>query len=260
MGQSISTKNRTLEIELRTKGLFPHTSAPWQQRVLKEFLSQVTVGPDFTCLECACGIGNNLPTLLNYFRHITAFDQSEKALQFAKGRCVKEYNNCRVNFLKSDLTAIALPDESFDCVVCTEALEHTEDYRQAIKELYRVTKSGGYVIVSFQNHFNFSAIIKFIYETLHGRNWDVWGTHNHDTGYENYVTCFQIMKVVRELGFDLINANGADYINAWLSWLPIFYRNYEILDKYPFLSLGKIPLLKYLGMDCFMLLKKTATS
>ena len=103
MGQSISTKNRTLEIELRTKGLFPHTSAPWQQRVLKEFLSQVTVGPDFTCLECACGIGNNLPTLLNYFRHITAFDQSEKALQFAKERYAKEISDGRIKFLKSDL-------------------------------------------------------------------------------------------------------------------------------------------------------------
>jgi SAM-dependent methyltransferase len=140
--------------------------------------------------------------------------------------------------------------------VCTEALEHVRDYDAVIQEIFRVVKPGGYVILSFQNHFNFSALLKFLLEKIYKKNWDAWGTHGHEEGYENYLTCFQVKRSAKKAGLVSVDEFGADYINAWLSWLPFFYRNYKILDRYPLLPLGKIPFLKYLGMDYFMLLKK----
>jgi len=46
-----------------------------------------------------------------------------------------------------DLTAIPLPDNYFDCILCYHVLEHITDDRKAMKELWRVLKSGGWAIL-----------------------------------------------------------------------------------------------------------------
>lgn len=254
MGTNHAAKNRAIEETLRRKGLFPSTSAPWQQKVLEVLLSQVSFSNDSICLDAACGIGNNIETLLRRFQKVIAFDKSAKAIEFAKE--LHDENKTRASFSVGNIESIPYPDNFFDCVVCTEALEHILDYDTVIKEIFRVTKSGGYTILSFQNHFNLSALSKFLFEKIYKKNWDVWGTHRHEEGYENYLTCFKVKKMIKKSGSILVKEIGADYINAWFSLVPFLYRNYRILDRYPLLSLGRIPLLKYFGMDYFMLLKK----
>lgn len=255
MWTDYTSKNRAIEDALRQKGLFPSTSAPWQQKILENLLSQVEFRSGSICLDAASGIGNNIETLRRYFQRIVAFDKSGKAVEFAKKRHHKHTPDA-VSFTIGSLESISFKDNFFDCVVCTEALEHVFDYDAVIQEIFRVVKPSGYVVLSFQNHFNLSALSKFLFEKIYKKNWDVWGTHEYEKGYENYLTYFQVKKSIKKMGFISVKEFGADYINAWLSWIPFFYRNYKILDRYPLLPVGKIPLLKYLGMDYFLLLKK----
>jgi SAM-dependent methyltransferase len=46
-----------------------------------------------------------------------------------------------------DLTALDLPDHSFDLILCNHVLEHIPDDRQAMRELYRVLKPRGRAIL-----------------------------------------------------------------------------------------------------------------
>lgn len=46
-----------------------------------------------------------------------------------------------------DITNIALPDCSFDLILCYHVLEHVENDRMAMKELFRVLDSGGTCII-----------------------------------------------------------------------------------------------------------------
>jgi ubiquinone/menaquinone biosynthesis C-methylase UbiE len=48
----------------------------------------------------------------------------------------------------SDITAIPVKDASFDAVMCTEVLEHVPDPVAALKEMNRVLKPGGYLLIT----------------------------------------------------------------------------------------------------------------
>lgn len=49
--------------------------------------------------------------------------------------------------INMDITDIKLPDDCFDCIICYHVLEHILDDVQAMKELFRVLKSGGWAIL-----------------------------------------------------------------------------------------------------------------
>ncbi|HTX45334.1 MAG TPA: class I SAM-dependent methyltransferase [Solirubrobacteraceae bacterium] len=49
--------------------------------------------------------------------------------------------------LQLDITAIALPDGSFDAILCSHVLEHVDDDAAAMRELHRVLSPGGWLIV-----------------------------------------------------------------------------------------------------------------
>jgi SAM-dependent methyltransferase len=49
--------------------------------------------------------------------------------------------------LSLDLTALDLPEASFDAVLCSHVLEHVEDDAAAMRELARVTAPGGWCLV-----------------------------------------------------------------------------------------------------------------
>jgi ubiquinone/menaquinone biosynthesis C-methylase UbiE len=48
----------------------------------------------------------------------------------------------------SDITSIPRPDASFDAIMCTEVLEHVPDPVAAIKELNRLLRPGGYLLIT----------------------------------------------------------------------------------------------------------------
>ncbi len=53
-------------------------------------------------------------------------------------------------------------DESFDTVICVEGLEHTENPLQAIRELARLLKPGGHLIISVPNILNIEERVKWL--------------------------------------------------------------------------------------------------
>lgn len=49
--------------------------------------------------------------------------------------------------IKLDITNSHLPDEQFDMICCSHVLEHVDDDRAAIREIYRMLKAGGTAVL-----------------------------------------------------------------------------------------------------------------
>ena len=56
--------------------------------------------------------------------------------------------------VKADLCALPFEDDSFDVIFCNHVLEHIPDDAQAMRELYRVMKKGGWGIFQVPQDIN----------------------------------------------------------------------------------------------------------
>ncbi|HEY6518244.1 MAG TPA: methyltransferase domain-containing protein [Roseiarcus sp.] len=70
---------------------------------------------------------------------------------FIRSKGVKSYKTCDLFKtdvdLRIDICDIALPDQSFDLVLCLHVLEHVPDDRKAMSELHRILRPGGMAII-----------------------------------------------------------------------------------------------------------------
>lgn len=76
-------------------------------------------------------------------RGLSAVLRSQKNLKYA----TSWYEADRRADYHLDLTKLDLPDESWDVMICYHILEHIPDDRQAIREMFRVLKPGGWAVV-----------------------------------------------------------------------------------------------------------------
>ncbi len=93
-------------------------------------------------LNVGCGIGSfeqNLPNL-----SIIGLDISEEMLEEARKRSDK-------TFVQGDAEELRFNDSTFDAVFTVTTIEFLDDYRKAIKEIARVTKPKGKLLVMMLN-------------------------------------------------------------------------------------------------------------
>lgn len=60
-----------------------------------------------------------------------------------------------VHFKEDSIFNLSFPDEYFDVVLNEGVIEHFKNYEDAFKEMYRVTKKGGVIIIGVPNWYNF---------------------------------------------------------------------------------------------------------
>lgn len=94
-------------------------------------------------LDIGCGTGRYSIELANKGAKVTAVDFCKPMLKIAKRKAGK----LDIRFVYSDLKKIPLR-QKFDIVICNLVLSHVEDLGNALKEVSRLVKRGGFVIIS----------------------------------------------------------------------------------------------------------------
>jgi ubiquinone/menaquinone biosynthesis C-methylase UbiE len=98
----------------------------------------------WTVLDAGCGSGRFSRYMAPRVQWIEAVDASWEALQGAK-RLLADVPNVRLSC--AALHRLPFPTASFDLVVCLGVLHHIPDTQGALKELVRVLKPGGFLLV-----------------------------------------------------------------------------------------------------------------
>ena len=95
-------------------------------------------------LECACGTGAISVYIASKCKRLTATDMSEGMLRQAERKLKNRYN---VRLRKADITHLKCRDGSYDKVVAGNVIHLLDDPEGAVRELMRVCKPGGKVII-----------------------------------------------------------------------------------------------------------------
>ena len=102
------------------------------------------IEPADRVLECACGTGMISEYIAEKCEHLTATDFSEGMLRQTRKKCSR-FTNMTIE--SADITKLQYPDSSFDKVVAANVIHLLDDPQAALKELTRVCKPGGKIII-----------------------------------------------------------------------------------------------------------------
>jgi ubiquinone/menaquinone biosynthesis C-methylase UbiE len=110
---------------------------PWHASVVEEFGSGLTG----EVLEVGCGRGEFALWLASAVPNVrvTGLDFSATAIEIANRRA--SATPASVQFLVGDAQSLKFPDNSFDCVVSCECMEHVPRPRAMAAEVFRVLKT-----------------------------------------------------------------------------------------------------------------------
>jgi len=106
-------------------------------------------------LDVGCGTGGNLPLLAGY-GNVVGIDNSPTAVAYAK---TQGYTSV----ICADASKLPFADNSFDCVVAIDIIEHMQDDSAFVKELHRVLTPEGFAVLS-------TAAFSFLWSSHDTRN------------------------------------------------------------------------------------------
>lgn len=118
---------------------------------------ELRLKPGSVVLDAGCGSGRHLRALAKLpGLKIVGIDRSAKdvadALAGLKNMPDALSFDYRVE--AADINALPFADASFDCVICSEVLEHIPEHEKALSELVRVLKPQGHLVVSVPRYFS----------------------------------------------------------------------------------------------------------
>ncbi len=141
--------------------------------------------------------------------HLLEFD----AIELERGR--KNLSGIpNVESEQADLRSVPLPDNSIDVAVCSEVLEHIPNEELAARELFRVMKPGGRILISMPNASSLfykrvrakmpSDLLEADMDSL---PYSEWEKRRHIS-----FSASNIRNIVKEAGFKIVRTYGANVI------------------------------------------------
>ena len=103
--------------------------------------------PPGRALDAACGTGRHAQRLCELGHDVVGVDTSPEMLARAAA------NAPSAAFIRADLREVPAADARFDLVICGLALSHLDDIAPALRELARVLRPGGRMVISVLHPF-----------------------------------------------------------------------------------------------------------
>jgi SAM-dependent methyltransferase len=111
-----------------------------RRRIVRTELDRLAIPPGARVLDAGCGSGRTLEELARYGT-VSGIELDPDAAAFAASRGKGEVRVGRLEELPWE-------DGTFDLITCLDVIEHTADDRRSLGELRRVSKPGGWLLIT----------------------------------------------------------------------------------------------------------------
>ena len=167
-----------------------------RRKLLKTILCSLNLQRESLTMDIGCGVGSNLSLLKAIGLKAMGCDRSFDNLLLAK-------NKFFLPFINGDLENLPIRSSSVELVVATDVLEHLQDDIAGVRELCRILRRNGHLIVTVP-----------AFQSL-------WGTQDIVTGHKKRYSKRDISIVLMHNGFQIMRSS---YFNFFLFFPILFAR------------------------------------
>ncbi len=180
-------------------------ASPWYQLV-REQIGQVR---GLRVLEVACGRGGFVQEMARAGARVTGCDFSMAALQVGRSKLQPMNGKIRAALIQGDAQRLPFASDSFDMVVSCETIEHVPDADAAMREMWRVARTGARLFLTTPNYANLMGLYDLYSRVRHPHQQD-------DQPFDRRQWIPQIRGFVRDAGWKIVRSDGT------VHQLPIF--------------------------------------
>lgn len=142
-----------------------------QELRAKTVLELLKVKPGERVLDIGCGNARDIASISQSGGQVVGVDISEGMVEAAR----REINCIGIRDVilqVGDATCLDFPDDFFDKILCSEVIEHIPDVSRALREMRRVLRPGGSLVLSTPNKGSWYGFERYwIWERLLRRTW-----------------------------------------------------------------------------------------
>ena len=149
-------------------------------------------------IDIGCGSGSMLDVLAN-FGDVLGVDDNEAALGFAGENGFSNIKRVDAAHLSKEFDFI----NKFDLTTCLDVIEHVDDDRLFLKEIFQILKPGGHVLITVPAY-NF-----------------LWSEHDEALNHKRRYMASELHRKLNDAGFEVIKRS---YAVTFLLPLILFYR------------------------------------
>lgn len=153
-------------------------------------------------LDVGCGSGTlgYFVKKLKRYKEVYGIDLFEKALKIAKKR------GLLIKKVDLDKSRFPFKRNYFDAATCLDVLEHLIDPRKTIKEIHRVLKTNGILIISTPNMRYWHHLLTLVFKGRFPKT--SADTRRYNGGHLHYFTYKDIEELLKTNGFTTLKKQG----------------------------------------------------
>ncbi len=168
-------------------------------------------------LDVGCGNARDIIYMIEQGTQVVGIDMSEGMVVEAKADLEKlGYND--VTLEVGDATQLNYADNEFDKILCSEVIEHIPNADEALREMWRVLKPDGLLVLSTPNPKSWYGFDRYVvWEKILRKKWD------HP--YDYWRSMKDLLTMTEQKGFVTTRRIGVCYVPGFLVTyfaLPLF--------------------------------------
>ncbi len=147
-------------------------------------------------LDLGCGDGRLSAELIEKGHEVSGVDVSSEGIEAARLK--------GINAIKADMEEkLPFPDSCFDAVLLLDTLEHLYDQEGIIREVHRVLKDDGKLIISYPNHFDLRNRLNMLFGggMIHWSHKKYENVHAWSYGHIRFLLYRELAELLGTCGF-----------------------------------------------------------